>query len=112
MWLIITLLALVAAITLFVALEKHRKRYKLGLLVLMLTGTFLMVLVDHTIAFIKEGTFIETTTDGLIKSGTLLGVAMVLTVVFVWIIAIGTSEATRPGTQPTVTRGKTIPKHA
>lgn len=88
MWLVITFLTMIAAILMFITLKKRREQLKLGMLVLMLAGTFLMILVDHIMTFLKDGTFIVFTTNGLIKSGTLLGILMVLPVLAVWGIAI------------------------
>jgi len=87
-WLVVTFLAMIVAISAFVSLKRQRERYKLGLLTLMLTGTFLLVLVDHVMAFIRKGTFIQVTTDGLITNGIVLGLVMLLPVLLVWILAI------------------------
>jgi hypothetical protein len=95
MWLIIALIATVAALTGYLLLKNYRKKYKLGFLTLMLLGTFLMVLVDHLIAFINGGSFIEITTEGLIKSGTLLGIVMLVPIFLIWIIAIAMSKGTK-----------------
>ncbi len=84
MWLVVVLLALSAAIAAFVLLKRQRRTYKLGLLVLMLAGTFVMVLVDHVIAFLEEGTFLEVATDGLIKNGVALGLAMIAPLIGIW----------------------------
>jgi hypothetical protein len=54
-----------------------------------------MVLVDHIMAFIKDGTLIELTTDGLIKSGTALGIAMMLPVLLVWMVVSGAPKVMR-----------------
>ena len=88
LWLVITFLALLASLWAFASLKKQRTRYKLGLLVLMLTGMFLMVLVDHIMGFIQNGKFIVLTTNGLIKNATVLGIVMVLSVLAVWLLAI------------------------
>jgi len=88
MWLIVTFLVTAAATTAYVLLRHQREKYKLGLLTMMLWGTFLMVLVDHLIAFMHGEKFIEVTTGGLIKSGTLLGIMMVVPICLIWIIAI------------------------
>ncbi len=87
MWLVTTLIAAVA-VTAAYFLAKGKKR-KLNLLALMLWGTFIMVLVDHTIAFISEGgEFIEVTTDGLISSGALLGFVMIVPLIAIWATAV------------------------
>ncbi|MBN1792440.1 hypothetical protein JW826_02040 [Candidatus Woesearchaeota archaeon] len=88
MWLIITLIATILASTACLLLKGQRKKYKLGLLALMLLGTFLMVLVDHLIAFMEGEPLIELATDGLIASGTMLGIAMIIPIIAIWIVAI------------------------
>ncbi len=93
MWLIITLIATIIVSAAYLLLKEYRKRLKLSLLALMMLGTFLMVLADHTIAFINGEPFIEVTTDGLIQSGTILGFAMIIPIFMIWIIAITVSYA-------------------
>lgn len=88
MWLIVTLIATIISGLIYFFLKGQRKRYRLGLLMLMLLGTSLMVLVDHFIAFMEGGDFIETTTDGLITNSTLLGLVMVVAVLIVWAIMV------------------------
>ncbi len=89
MWLIITLIAAIAVTTACLLIKN--KKYKLNLMALMLWGTFIMIFVDHVIAFISEGgKFIEVTTDGLISSGTMLGVVMLVPIVAVWAVAVYT----------------------
>jgi len=69
--------------------EKNSGKYRLDLLALMLWGTFIMILVDHTVGFLNGGgEFLEITTDGLITSGTILGIAMLVPVFLIWIIAV------------------------
>ncbi|MFH1895319.1 MAG: hypothetical protein ABIJ74_01915 [archaeon] len=89
MWLIITF---IAALTASIAWMKIKnKKFKLGFLALMLWGTFIMVLVDHSIAFLGEGSpFIEFSTDGLISNAGLLGIAMLVPVFIVWLAAVFT----------------------
>ena len=83
MWLVITFIAAVAVTAAY--FPAKNKKYRLDLLALMLWGTFIMVLVDHTIAFLSEGgEFIKATTDGLISSGAMLGMAMLISVIAVW----------------------------
>lgn len=84
MWLITTFSAALGA-TIFWLLLK--KRYKLGLLSLMLWGATIMILVDHWLGY-EGGKFFQSSTDGLIKNGILLGVVMLLPVFFVWFIAL------------------------
>jgi len=89
MWLIITLIAAVAVTAVFFLVKN--KKYKLNLLALMLWGTFIMILVDHIIGFVSEGgEFIEFTTGGLISSGTILGIVMLIPIVAVWAVAVYT----------------------
>jgi hypothetical protein len=95
MWLIVTFVAATAALIAYLLLTGYRKKFKLGLLSLMLLGTFLMVLVDHFIAFINGEPFIELTTDGLIKNATLLGIVMIIPIFVIWIIAILISSGSK-----------------
>ncbi len=88
MWLIVTLIATIIVSALYFILKEHRQKYKLGLLALMLLGTLLMVLVDHTLAFLGGEPFIEFTTDGLIQSSTLLGIIMLIPIFLIWLIAV------------------------
>ena len=89
MWLIVSIIATIAVGIIYsLSGGEYRKKYKLGFLGLMLLGTFLMVLVDHLVAFMEGEPFIEYTTDGLIESGTMLGIAMIIPIFIVWIIAI------------------------
>jgi hypothetical protein len=87
MWLVITFIAALAATLALLRLKGAGKKYKLDMLALMLWGTFIMVLVDHSIAFLQGGPFIEATTDGLITNSSLLGGIMVAVVLIVWAIA-------------------------
>ena len=88
MWLVVSLAAAVAATLAYSLLKKDRKRLKLGLLSLMLWGTVIMIFVDHLIAFLEGGPFIEVTTGGLIGSGTVLGLAMLVPILAVWLGAV------------------------
>lgn len=96
MWLIVTLIATVVVTAIYLLLKGYRKKYKLGFLALMLWGTFLMVLVDHLIAFISGEPFMKVTTDGLIKSGTMLGIVMIIPIFVIWIITISIPSGTKP----------------
>jgi hypothetical protein len=95
MWLVVSFIAALVATLAFLRLKAAGKKYKLDFLALMLWGTFIMVLVDHSIAFLEGGPFIETTTDGLITSASLLGIAMVVSVLLVWAIAVCTPLGAR-----------------
>ena len=68
-------------------LKKDRKKYKLGFLSLMLWGVAIMVFVDHLIAYLEGGQFMEAETSGLIGSSVLLGVLMLVPVLAIWAIA-------------------------
>lgn len=70
------------------AFPKLRK-YRFGFLALMLFGTFIMVLVDHSIAFMGEGgEFVSASTDGLIPDSALLGALMAAPLVAVWAASV------------------------
>jgi hypothetical protein len=97
MWLIIVLACALIVTALHFTL-KERERYKLGFLALMLWGTFIMVLVDHTLAFMEHGgDFIEMTTDGLVPDSTILGVLMVLPLLAIGWFAACTKIGARIG---------------
>ena len=90
MWLIITFIAAVIVTAMHFKL-KDLKKYKLNFLALMLWGTFIMVLVDHTIAYLHEGgNFIEITTDGLVPDAAILGILMVIPLLAIWFVVIST----------------------
>jgi ABC-type transport system involved in multi-copper enzyme maturation permease subunit len=81
MWLITTLIAaIVATILTYIT----RNKYKLGFLSLMLWGSTIMILVDFIMGY-EGGTFIEMKTDGMITSGFLLGIVMLIPVLIVWL---------------------------
>jgi hypothetical protein len=88
MWLVVIFIAFALAAGAYFFFGNYRKKYKLGLLALMLFGAFLMVLIDRTIAFLEGGSFLEATTDGLIASGTLLGMAMLVPIFLIWALAV------------------------
>lgn len=58
-----------------------------------------MVLIDHSIGYIQEGgEFIEVTTDGFIKSGTLLGITMLIPIFIIWeIVALASKGRIKGG---------------
>lgn len=90
MWLIITFLAAVGASAAYLGFKSLRK-YSLSFLALMLWGAFIMVLVDHVMAFVHEGGgFIEVTTDGLVADAAILGILMVVPLLAIWAIAVST----------------------
>jgi hypothetical protein len=88
MWLIITFITAVIALFFYFFLKSHRQKLKLPLLTLMLFGAFLLVLIDHIIAFINGRQFIEFTTDGLVKNGAILGFLMIVPILLIWIVAV------------------------
>jgi len=67
------------------------KEYKLGNLALMLWGLTLLIFVDHTIGY-EGGAFIEMETNGLIESGTVLGIAMLAPIFLIWEIQLVISK--------------------
>ena len=94
MWLIITFVfALIVSLMHF---KIKNKKLKLGFLALMIWGTFVMIFVDHVIAFLTEGgNFIEFSTTGLISNSALLGIAMVVPLVLIWVLAVCTPLGNR-----------------
>ncbi len=75
----------IAAVMATVAGVIKRWRYRLDVLSLMLWGATVMILVDKLFGYFTEGTFIEATTEGLVKNGAMLGLLMLLPVVLVWL---------------------------
>ena len=57
----------------------------------MLWGATIMILVDHVLGY-EGGQFLEVETNGMIRSGTLLGVVMLVPVFLVWGIALFVSK--------------------
>ena len=95
MWLVTTLIALILAIVAFVIThgKPESKKHHLGTLSLMLLGAFVMILVDHLIAFMEEGgPFIEIQTEGLIPNATILGLLMLVPITIAWISIILTKR--------------------
>ncbi len=84
MWLITTLISALIATLLWYILKK---KYKLDFLSLMLWGATIMILVDHLLGY-EGGQFIEFETDGLVTSGTLLGILMLIPVFIIWLAAL------------------------
>jgi len=91
MWLVTTSIA-AAGVTLgkFVL----PKDYKLGFLALMLWGAVAMILIDHILGY-EGGAFLEKTTDGMIKNGAVLGIAMFVPVFVIWGISLLISNLKR-----------------
>ena len=67
------------------------KKYKLGNLALMLWGLAIMVFVDHIMGY-DGGPFIEMEIDGLVKDGTILGLAMLIPIFLIWEIQLFTDK--------------------
>lgn len=88
MWLVTTLIAAMAVTAIWYVKPKI---YKLDILSLMLWGTSIMILVDHILGY-EGGAFIELETEGMITSGTLLGIVMLLPIFFFWEILLITSK--------------------
>ncbi len=88
MWLITSS---IAAIIVTAIWAYAPKKYKLGNLALMLWGLSLLIFVDHTLGY-EGGPFIEMETDGLIESGTVMGLAMLVPVFLIWEIQLVISK--------------------
>ncbi|MCM8765838.1 MAG: hypothetical protein NC920_03225 [Candidatus Omnitrophica bacterium] len=81
MWLVTTGVSAMGATVLNLFLPK---RYKFGFLALMLWGATIMILVDHLLGY-KGGPFLEKITEGMIESGTLLGIVMLFPILGIWL---------------------------
>ncbi len=88
MWLVTSFAAAVIATAAWIFAGK---KYRLGFLALMLWGLSIMVLVDHVLGY-EGGSFIEMETDGLIGSGLILGIAMLLPIIVAWEIPLAISK--------------------
>ena len=95
MWLLTTSIAALIATLLGLLLNK---KYKLGTLSLLLWGAAIMILVDHLLAY-EGGMFLEAKTDGMITSGALLGITMLIPVLCIWCIALFISKPRRESVQ-------------
>lgn len=80
MWLVTTS---VVAAGVTVAMFVLPRNYKLGFLSLMLWGAVAMILIDHILGY-EGGEFLEKATDGMIKNGAGLGIAMLAPVFIIW----------------------------
>jgi len=91
MWLVTTSIAAAGA-----TLGKFviPRDYKLGFLALMLWGAAVMILVDHVLGY-EGGAFLQKTTGGVIKNGTMLGIAMLVPVFLTWGISLLISNLKR-----------------
>ena len=88
MWLIVALVC--AAIVTILHYSIKNKAYRLDFLALMLWGTSVMVLVDHTMSFLNGGSFIEITTSGYITDAAFLGMLMIVPLLVIWVAVIRT----------------------
>lgn len=85
MWLLISFIVAIAVTAAWFVVPK---KYQLGFLGLMLWGLSLMILVDHVMGYEGSGPFLEMETDGLIGSGVVLGIAMLVPVFVVWEVSV------------------------
>jgi len=91
MWLVTTSIAAAGATLGKFVLPKD---YKLGFLALMLWGATAMILIDHVLGY-EGGAFLENTTDGMIKNGTMLGIVMLVPVFIIWGVSLLISNLKR-----------------
>jgi len=84
MWLVTTVIAAIAVTAIWYVKPKI---YKLDILSLMLWGTSIMIMVDHLIGY-EGGAFLELETEGLITSGVLLGIVMLIPIFIFWEILL------------------------
>ena len=84
MWLVTTFIAATGVTLIKFVLPK---KYKLDFLALMLWGALIMIFIDHIVGY-EGGEFLEKTTDGLIRDGTILGIVMLVPVFIIWGISI------------------------
>lgn len=84
MWLVTTSIAAAGA-----TLGKFviPRDYKLGFLALMLWGAAVMILIDHVLGY-DGGAFLQKATDGMIKNGAMLGIAMLVPVFVTWGVSL------------------------
>ena len=96
MWLVTTL---IAAIIVTIFWFEAPKKYKLNSLALMLWGLSVMIFVDHVLGY-EGGAFLEMETDGLISSGVVLGIAMLIPIFIIWEAAIVISKLKTENAEP------------
>ncbi|MFC1937032.1 hypothetical protein ACFLWY_00565 [Chloroflexota bacterium] len=82
MWFITTSLAAVITTAIWYFKDAEGK-YKLGFLSLIFWGATLMIFVDHLMGYIREGEFLEISSDAA-----LLGLALIIIALIVWEIAL------------------------
>ncbi len=88
MWLVTTL---IAAIIVTMFWFEAPKKYKLNFLALMLWGLSVMIFIDHILGY-EGGEFLEMETDGLISSGVVLGISMLIPIFIIWEASIVLSK--------------------
>jgi hypothetical protein len=90
MWLLVTALAAIVATALWYV-NLPSDKYKLGFLSLIYWGATLMWLVDHVMAYIRDGgPFIEVTADG-----TALALSVLALGLFVWLVRLLLGDPSR-----------------
>lgn len=90
---------MIAAIIVTIFWFEAPKKFKLGSLALMLWGLSVMIFVDHILGY-EGGAFLEMETDGLISSGVVLGIAMLIPIFIVWEVAIVLSKLKNEKVEP------------
>ena len=85
MWLITTLIT--AMIVTLIWRFWPKANLKLEYLAMMLWGLTLMIFVDHILGY-EGGAFLEMETDGLVSSGIVLGILMLIPVIAIWAIYV------------------------
>jgi hypothetical protein len=85
LWLIVALVCALIVTVLHYSIKD--KTYRFDFLSLMLWGAFVMVFVDHSIAYLNGGgDFISMTADGLVPDAVILGALMVVPLLGAWIV--------------------------
>lgn len=84
MWLLTTAISAGGVTVLNLILPK---KFKLGFLALMLWGATIMIFVDHLLGH-EGGPFLKKTTEGMIPNSAILGIAMLLPVIGIWLVSL------------------------
>jgi hypothetical protein len=84
MWLVTTLIAALLVTAIGFAAPK---KYKLGVLSMMLWGAATMIFIDHVLGY-EGGEFLEMETSGLITSGVVLGIVMLIPIFTIWEVMV------------------------
>lgn len=85
MWLIISILAAMLVTILWKFLPENNLR--LETLAIMFWGLGLMIMIDHILGY-EGGAFLEAETDGLVASGYVLGIFMLIPVLAIWVVYV------------------------